>query len=190
METLKRCTHDHITPYLAERVDQMRVVIVLHLPQRSSHAGHEAPLHKREKSAFNKQSGSNRRLLIERLCACESDLYQVADLIRSEFWGRLSLPRFARVGALTLWAISLTCCPPLLWSLSLLIIMPARPQKCCLYCPEHHPGSVEHCVTVLPRRDKVKPMCGWLCEKANASATVLGDSFDVNGQSYILRGKK
>lgn len=48
-DTLMRCTHHHIAPYLAKGADQMSVMIVVHLPQRGSHAGHEAPLEKRNK---------------------------------------------------------------------------------------------------------------------------------------------
>lgn len=48
-DTLIRCTHHHITPYLAKGVDQMSVMIVVHLPQCGSHAGHKAPLEKRKK---------------------------------------------------------------------------------------------------------------------------------------------
>ncbi len=47
-DKLLRCTHHHITPYLAEGADQMGVMIVVHLPQYGSHAGHEAPLEKRQ----------------------------------------------------------------------------------------------------------------------------------------------
>lgn len=42
-------THHHITPYLAKGADQMSVMIVVHLPQRGGHAGHEAPLEEKNK---------------------------------------------------------------------------------------------------------------------------------------------
>lgn len=47
--TVRSSTHHHITSYLAKGVDQMSVMIVVHLPQRGSHAGHEAPLEKRKR---------------------------------------------------------------------------------------------------------------------------------------------
>lgn len=47
--TLIRCTHHHIASYLAKGADQMSIMIVVHLPQRGSHAGHKAPLQKRKK---------------------------------------------------------------------------------------------------------------------------------------------
>lgn len=52
-DTLVRCTHHHIAPYLAKGADQMSVMIVVHLPQRGGHAGHEAPLEKKKKEAHS-----------------------------------------------------------------------------------------------------------------------------------------
>lgn len=47
-ETPTECTYHHITPYLAKGADQMSIMIVVHLPQYASHAGHEASLEKRK----------------------------------------------------------------------------------------------------------------------------------------------
>lgn len=49
MDTLIRGTHHHITSYHAKGADQMSIMIVVHLPQCGSHAGHEAPLEKKKK---------------------------------------------------------------------------------------------------------------------------------------------
>lgn len=53
MDTMIRCTHHHITPYRAKGVDQMRVMIVVHLPQRGSHTGHKTLLQKKMHSIYN-----------------------------------------------------------------------------------------------------------------------------------------
>lgn len=48
-----RCTHHHVTPDWAKGVDQMRVMIVVHLPQRGRHTGHETPLQKKLCAIYN-----------------------------------------------------------------------------------------------------------------------------------------
>lgn len=139
-ETLIRCTHHHITPYLAKSADQMSIMIVVHLPQCGSHAGHEAPLEKRKKCI--QYTIKFKLKAAERMTLCLWFWWILTSWVDLIWVLKQALPpRFGKVGALTQWLISLTYCPPLPSSLSPLIIMPVRSLKCCLYFAVCYPGS-------------------------------------------------
>lgn len=140
-----RCTHHHIAPYLAKGADQMSVMIVVHLPQRGSHAGHEAPLEKRNKCI---QYTIKFKLKAEdRRPSCPWFWWVLtswADWIwvLKQAWS----PGFRKVGALTQWPPYNAC----------------QVHKCRLYraAPLSSPGL--HAVHV---RSVERGCCHVLCEK-------------------------
>lgn len=102
-----RCTHHHIAPYLAKGADQMSVMIVVHLPQCGSHAGHEAPLeNKRKRIQFTikfKLKTEDRTTRCSRFWCIPTGCVDWIGIQR-QAWP----PRFEQIGALTQWRISLT----------------------------------------------------------------------------------
>lgn len=139
----------------------MSIMIVVHLPECGSHAGHEAPLEKRKKCIqytimfkLKAEDGLPLCLWFWWILTSRVDWMWVL----KQAWP----PRFGKVGALTQWLISLTYCPPLPGSLSPLIITPVRSLKCCLSFAVCYPGSGLQAVHVLRRADKRRQMGGSL----------------------------
>lgn len=68
----------------------MSIMIVVHLPECGSHAGHEAPLENRKK-CIQYAIMLKLKEKMDCLCACDCDGYGLAELIESEYWGRPGL---------------------------------------------------------------------------------------------------